>query len=325
MIEKPQYYLLMFVALGISIAILVSVVGSSLSHLPEINNETCFPIPSFVNVYAWSYYFNTTNHRWYNLTTSSVEIIKYDGYADGISFNQDQVFNGNPAKGDISYVEPLDSNYNGMNITRIDLVLKARASLDNGTLPNDIVRVGIFNSTTGTLIQQFGNDLNPNDFLIRDDSIHLYNFTGSYVVTNGNAITVGMYVVYDNSGFVDNSDTWFNYNSYYYTSTNPDAKGSGFPAPFNDMNYKEFENGVESLDDPTSDFAMKFYASTTTNTYTIIPLTDGHSSPQTIVQTEEGRQACQNTFKLLWVGLGIIPILFLLYAFIIHKKTGTIE
>ena len=292
-----------------SVIIVGALVPIAFTVMFRSENDTCFPVPSLlIPAYSDSLYFNTTNHRWYTVTTSYVESMVYDGYADGVSFNQDQVFNGNPAKGNISYVENLDSNYNGMNFTTITLVAKARISNDNGTLTNDTIRMGIFDSTTGALIEQFGNDTNPNDLLIRDNVIHLYNFTGSYVITNGSAVTVGMYVVYDNSGFVDNSDTWFNYNSYYYTSTNPSAKGSGIPAPFLDMNYREYENGVFGLDDPTSDFATVVYKSTSTNTYTIIPLTG--DSPN---QTTTGIQQCADT----WSIMAIVAIIFMVILILI--------
>ena len=74
------------------------------------------------------------------------------------------------------------------------------------------------------------------------------------------------------------------------------------------MNYREYENGVFGLDDPTSDFATVVYKSTSTNTYTIIPLTG--DSPN---QTPTGLQQCADT----WSIMAIVAIIFMVILILI--------
>lgn len=307
-------------ALFVSIVLVASLFPIALGVINTNRNDICFPIPnpSFILPYAyadsWSYYFNSTDNRWYNHTqSSSVSNITYfDGFRGDYALNdmtQMRIFDSAHNSDGILQAELLDNR--PYNITVMQILLKASATLDT----DKTIQVGVFDSS-GNVVSLFDTIL-PNTELILDNQVHLYNFTGNYLTTGVLGKYIGFKVSVAGTFTAGNIRSW---GTFYY-------KSNGFvyppvPRPTGSMSMQEYEGGWNSNTD--YDFAVIFnnYTSTSSNTYVLIPypsLVNGRypdgSTPtnSNVLSTQQ----CADSFVLIW----LIATIAIVTVMVMYVKT----
>src|SRR6185503_20725516 len=137
----------------IIIGVLIPPVGAIIAMQTQ---PTCYPIPNFLlpEAYAWSYYYNSTNNRWYNASSTFGNDYNSTFYEYQTEFstgeyvgNLDDGANGILAGQKVT----AGSSLSGQNITAIQLSLWKRLNNPVGT-----ATVGIFNPSNGVMIDSFG-------------------------------------------------------------------------------------------------------------------------------------------------------------------------
>jgi len=277
------------------IGALVPVAGSLIGNSVQ---PTCYPIPSFLipfeKAYAWSYYFNTTNHRWYNASSTNVNEVYYNFTSQDravlIGADVDRKFVGQYVNGSSALV--------GKTINHFSLFL------DTDGTPTGNARVGIFtgiNTTEGehgTLTEVEAVDFDTS-VLHQFDPVQEYTFDIPSHILQANE-AVGIY-------FVIHSDLRV---YYQLEAVNHDLG----------VAYVQFGNEAwNSLVFDKSDGPYDYIDSIigfngTQTTYTLIPL-DG--SPYS--QTQEGRFSCSQGYTILWY-IFIIAMIVIILVFLIKVK-----
>ena len=271
----------------------------------ESNQSSCYPIPSFLipvkDAYGWSYYFNTTNHRWYNVTTGYQQFTMYDQRSndgDGPIMNDFDL-----GDGEIYGIQ--NSTFTGKNVTQIDVRL---ARYVDGIQPTGNILIGVFDDNQGLdypARQVFATiDVSTlTEYPVLQN--YIANYSAGYVMQSGDVIgykvDTGLGHVGTRSGIVPETDDPF--------PSVPDISfydDNGHDGPF--IHFGGPEHNFYG-------FVKESHSATV---YTIIPLTDGHSSAQSPVQTVAGREQCQTQFNLL--GLIIAFVIISIILFLIYNK-----
>ena len=280
----------------ISIFIIILIVASlfpvAFTVIAGRIDSTCYPIPSFTvplfkDAYAWSYYFNTTNNRWYNHTQVTVNDYNSTFYEFNAEFPSGE-YVGNLADGANGILAGQKviggSTLEGQNITAIQISLWKRLNNPVGT-----ATVGIFNPSNGAMIDSFGTiDVSTLNSFAQTN----YTFVNSQNYTLQAGDLVG--IKYDPPSNGDN------YIQVSFASASGDNDG-----------VFDIWTGSAEFPDIFSDGLGKFFSIHygTTDGYTLIPLT-GHAPNQ----TNEGRDSCAFTFENLWLysTLGLVAVMFIL-------------
>lgn len=305
-------------AIFVSIVLVASLFPVALGVINTNKNDICFPIPNpnFIlpNAYAdsWSYYFNSTNNRWYNHTSgSSVSNITYfDGFRG--DYNRDfmtsmRSFDSFHTTNGVLQAELLDNR--PYNITTIQMILEAGDTLNT----TKTIQVGVFDSD-GNVVSLFDTIL-PNSDLILDNSIHLYNFTGNYLTTGVLGRYIGFKVstsgTFESGYFRSWATFYYKFNGLVY----PPA-----PRPTGSMSMQDYQGGWTPNTDYDFSIIFNNYTSTSTDSYVLIPyppLIDGKypdGSTPTNSNTESGQQ-CADSFQLIWI-VAIVSIVAIMIMYI---------
>jgi hypothetical protein len=314
--DNHMKIVVILIGLGIGLAITIPILASGLDRTFSLQTQ-CFPIPDLMhNAYAWSYFFNSTNHMWYNHTTTSASpFVRFDGFRDDTTLQnitQYRFFGGGHTNVGVWEGEILDST--AWNITKIQLLLKASSTL-NSTLS---IRVGVFNNITGSVIQTFGV-INPNTDLILDNNVHLYNFTDNYYTTSGANKTVGFKI---EGTDIDAGNGIRSYATFYYKSNN--IVYPPYPEPTSTMSLTQNDPESGQSVDNTYDLSVIITnAGTSTDTFVLIPWDSGSTLLQGSGSNgDNARLQCFTSMGLLATGMIVAFIVILLAVIYTVKSKG---
>lgn len=289
----------------ISLFIIILIVGAlfpvAFSAVGAVIDSNCYPIPNLLQpivkeAFAWSYYFNTTNNRWYNHTQVTVNDYNSTVYEFNAEFPSgmqlgsliDSGSNGIMA----GQVVTIGSTLEGQNITAIQLSLWKRGNNPVGTGV-----VGIYDYDTGNLIDSFGSiDVSTLNAFAQTN----YTFVNSenYTLTSNDVIGIKYNPVTGEDNYIELS----------YASASGDNDGK-----------LTVWDGVDEFPDVFSDTLGKFFSIHygTTNGYVLIPLSGNQPN-----QTPEGRDSCAFTFQNLWLysSLGLVAVMLIVIRHIKENR-----
>jgi len=288
---------------------IVIIVGSLIPVAISVSNnsnDVCFPIPSFmVPAYSdsWSYYFNTTNHRWYNASSTTNHSVAFDSYSVADDIFEEDYFGVGANSSWIQGQYIGGSNLSGQHLYEIDVMFSGHDQFMND-VSNDTIYVGVFNGTNGQPLSIFG--IMYASSIPLDDMYHFYNFTYSnqagFLLPDNSVI--GTLVVMPTG---NNAGRWIDYVSRFN--------------PIEDSEFRQWNNWQNNTaidSDNWHGFDQNEYMeilknTTSSTTYTLIPLS-GHSP----VMTAEGMEQCEQQFN--FISLLIVFVIIGILLYLIHHK-----
>lgn len=280
-------------------ALIVGMLPVSFTSAETMKNTDCYPIPLFSRAFAWSYFYNSSTHKWYNM--SNDVIISYDQPAlssfdvfDGDTFMSGKAYWSRGLW--ISIDDNSGSDLIGKKVSEIDVLLKK----DGTTAHEDIITAGEINLTTGLLNHASDNSINANDDLTTSITYHNFTFSSPFTVTDDTAI--GIFI--NQTGSTSSGTGWHDYSDH----------------DNNDDGYKTIEFDWLGGNNPIEgDIGYNYAMIIKTQDLTLVEI------PYTNEEQIRNIEQCDSSLSMLTVGLAITPIAFFVIVFILRQQSRVIK
>lgn len=268
----------------LNMLIAVLIVGAlfpvAFSVLYSGKNDICFPAPEVMIpiAHADTLYFNTTNHRWYTVSSGYVTNVLYNQTLSDMTSPEN--FIGAVNSNHVFALDVVGNNvtsFTGRNVTEIGIYVAKR-----GTMTGNF-KIGAFSSASTPVDKSVFGQVNTNTLNVYNESI------GNFTLKTASKPTGYVIVAGDIMGIRQSNITATLENHGVHVAIGTE---SGVYSPNDNSGYQD-----------TNSFIGYIKSSDLTNVYTIIPLTG--NSPD---QTEQGRIQCMDTFSLMTI-IAIVSII----------------